>query len=82
MAEPGYHGLRKWLVERFGVRGGEVLYNFIGCLLALTLVLHALASLPAAQEKPKTEPQPAGLIRTLATGQGEPIRRLIFAPRL
>jgi CBS domain-containing membrane protein len=37
VAEQGYHGLRKWLVERLGVRGGEVLYNFLGCLLALTV---------------------------------------------
>lgn len=35
MAEEGYHGLRKRLVERLGTRWGEALYNFIGCLLAL-----------------------------------------------
>ena len=37
MAEEGYHGLRKRLVERFGTRGGEALYNFLGCLLALAV---------------------------------------------
>jgi CBS-domain-containing membrane protein len=35
MDEEGYHGLRKQLVERLGIRWGEVLYNFVGCLLAL-----------------------------------------------
>jgi len=37
VAEEGYHGLRKRLVERFGTRGGEALYNFLGCLLALAV---------------------------------------------
>ncbi len=37
MTEEGYHGLRKRLVERFGTRGGEALYNFVGCLFALTV---------------------------------------------
>ncbi len=37
MTEEGYHGLRKRLVERFGTRGGEALYNFVGCLLALAV---------------------------------------------
>ncbi len=37
MTEQGYHGLRKRLVERFGTRGGEALYNFLGCLLALAV---------------------------------------------
>lgn len=35
MAEEAYHGVRKRFVERFGIRWGEALYNFIGCLLAL-----------------------------------------------
>ena len=37
MAEQGYHGLRKALVERLGTQRGEALYNFIGCLLALAV---------------------------------------------
>jgi CBS domain-containing membrane protein len=37
MAEQAYHGLRKALVERLGTQGGEALYNFIGCLLALAV---------------------------------------------
>lgn len=37
MAEEGYHGLRKRFVERLGTRGGEALYNFLGCLLALAV---------------------------------------------
>ena len=37
MAEQGYHGLRKALVERLGTQGGEAFYNFIGCLLALAV---------------------------------------------
>ena len=37
MAEQEYHGLRKALVERLGTQGGEALYNFIGCLLALAM---------------------------------------------
>jgi CBS domain-containing membrane protein len=34
MAE-GYHGLHEKLVDRFGERGGETVYTFFTCLLAL-----------------------------------------------
>jgi CBS domain-containing membrane protein len=36
MARNGYHGLHKRLVERFGA-GGEALYAFVACLLALAV---------------------------------------------
>jgi hypothetical protein len=36
MARNGYHGLHKRLEERFGA-GGEALYAFVACLLALAV---------------------------------------------
>lgn len=33
----GYHGAHKLLADRFGARGGEPLYTFVTCLLALAV---------------------------------------------